>query len=144
MVVAGVTTVLILGHRLVPDVAGLGSAVDTVSPWLGLVVLPLAAAAILLRSRLAGLSVIAPLMAWLVAFGTAWLPSGGGTVDIRVASQNVRANNADPAATVRAVAVTGADIIGLQEVTEEAAPEIEAALKGRYPYHVTESTVELW
>lgn len=144
MTLAGVTALLILGHRLVPDVAGVGSLIDTAAPWLGLAIPMLALAALVLRSRPAALSVIAPLVAWLIAFGSAWLPSGGGAVDLRVASQNVRANNADPAATVEAVEATGADIIGLQEVTDQAAPRIAAALHGRYPYHVSESTVELW
>jgi len=125
-------------------VAGFGSLLDTAAPWLGLAIPLLAIAALLMRSRPAALSVLAPLAAWLIAFGSAWFPSGGGPVDVRVASQNVRANNADPAATVRAVAATGADIIGLQEVTDQAVPEIKAALQKRYPYHVAESTVELW
>jgi len=143
-IVAIATALMILGHRLVPDVRGFGSLVDTAAPWLGLAIPPLALGAFLARSKLAAAAIVFPLVVWLVAFGSAWLPSGGGTPDLRVANQNVDADNASPAATVASVAGTHADVIGLEEVTASSAPAIAAALGDAYPYHVEESTVQLW
>ena len=143
-IVAAVTALVIVGHRLVPDVRGIGSLVDSAAPWLGLAVPVLALGAVLTRSKFAAIAVVLPLLAWLIAFGSAWLPSGGGTPDLRVANQNVDADNANPAATIRNVAATHADVIGLEEVTASSAPVIATTLSDAYPYHALESTVQLW
>lgn len=142
--IAAVFALLIGGHRWVPDIAGFGSLMDTAAPWFGLAIPGLAIAAVVRRSKLAAIATVIPLLIWLIAFGTAWLPDGGGPVQFRVASQNLRASNPEPAATVDAVAATGADIIGLQEISPDAEAPIADALRGRYPYHVSESTVALW
>jgi vancomycin resistance protein VanJ len=143
-IVAIVTALMIAGHGLVPDVRGLGSLVDTAAPWLGLAVPLLALGAFLARSKLAAVAIVLPLVVWLVAFGSAWLQSGGGSPDLRVANQNVDADNANPAATLRSVVGTHADIIGLEEVTASSAPVIATTLRNTYPYYVQESTVQLW
>ena len=144
VIVAIVTALVIVGHRLVPDVRGVGSLLDSAAPWLGLAVPLLALAALLTRSKFAAIAVVLPLLAWLVAFGSAWLPSGGGTPELRVANQNVDADNANPAATIRNVAAAHADVIGLEEVTASSAPVIATTLSDAYPYHGQESTVQLW
>ncbi len=143
-IIAIVTALVIAGHGLVPDVRGLGSLVDTAAPWLGLAIPVLALGAFLARSKLAAVAIVLPLVVWLVAFGSAWLQSGGGSSDLRVANQNVDADNANPAATMRSVAGTHADVIGLEEVTASSAPVIATTLGDAYPYHVQESTVQLW
>jgi len=143
-VVAVLTGFVIAGHRLIPDIHGSGSLIDTAAPWLVLIVPVLGVGAILTRSRVAGLALIVPLLVWLAVFGSAWLPRGGGLTQLRVANQNVDADNPRPAQTVRALERTGADVIGLEEVTPASAPAIAATLDGRYPYHVEESTVQLW
>ena len=136
---------VIAGHRLIPNVSGLGSLVDSGVPFLGLGIPVLALAALLRRSRLALLAVLVPLLVWAGLFGTAWLPSGaGGTVALRVASQNLRIGNPDPVATVTALATTDPDLIGLQEVGGDIQGAAAAALRDRYPYQATESTVALW
>ncbi|MFI6760943.1 endonuclease/exonuclease/phosphatase family protein [Micromonospora sp. NPDC050417] len=142
-VAAVVLAAVIVGHRLIPNVAGLGSLVDSGAPFLGLGIPVLALAALLRRSRLALLTVLAPALLWAGLFGTAWLPSGGGgTVALRVASQNLRIGNPDPVATVSALATTDPDLIGLQEVGGDIRGS--AALRERYPYRATESTIALW
>ncbi|HZD98575.1 MAG TPA: endonuclease/exonuclease/phosphatase family protein [Micromonosporaceae bacterium] len=143
-IVAIVTALVIAGHGLVPDVRGLGSLVDTAAPWLGLAIPVLALGALIARSKLAAVAIVLPLVVWLVAFGSAWLQSGGGSPDLRVANQNVDADNANPAATMRSVAETHADVVGLEEVTASSAPVIASTLGNAYPYHVQESTVQLW
>lgn len=143
-IVAIVTALVTVGHRLVPDIRGIGSLVDSAAPWLGLAVPVLALGALLARSKLAAVAVVLALLAWLVAFGSAWLPSGGGTPDLRVANQNMDAENTNPAATIRGVAATRADVIGLEEVTAPSASVIATTLRNAYPYHGQESTVQLW
>ncbi|ROT29730.1 endonuclease [Micromonospora sp. HM5-17] len=145
LVATAMVTALLLGHRLIPNVRGLGSLIDTGAPFLGLGVPVLALAAALRRSRLALAAVAIPAVTWIVLFGTAWLPSGGGgPARLRVASQNLRAGNPDPAGTVAPLAAGGADLIALQEVTAEARVAVAAALRDRYPYQASVSTVGLW
>ena len=134
----------IIGHRLIPDVRGIGSLIDTASPWFGLAIPILVVGALLTRSRVAAVAVLVPVLAWAIAFGGVWFPRGGGTPDLRVANQNVDADNPDPGSTVREVAASHPDIIGLEEVTSASAPKIASVLSDAYPYHVAESTVQLW
>jgi vancomycin resistance protein VanJ len=138
------TAFVIAGHRLIPDVDGAGSLIDTAAPWLVLIVPVLGIGALAARSRVAGAALIVPLLVWLLVFGSAWWPRGGGATQLRVANQNVDAGNPQPAATVRTVENTGADLIGLEEVTPSSAPAIASTLDSRYPYHAEESTVQLW
>ncbi|SBT39529.1 vancomycin resistance protein VanJ [Micromonospora auratinigra] len=141
---AGALAALLAGHRAVPNVHGLGSLVDSVTPLLGLGVPLLALAAALRRSRRALLAVALPAVVWLALYGGAWLPpaAAAGPAVVRVASQNLRAGNPDPAATVGAVADAGADLIGLQEVDDD--DRVGAALDRRYPHRAAVSTVGLW
>jgi vancomycin resistance protein VanJ len=139
-----VVALLIGGHQFIPDIAGLGSLADTAAPWFGLAVPLLLIAAGVRRSKWAAVATVLPLLVWLIAFGTAWLPDSGGSIELRVASQNMRADNPQPAQTASAVEATGADLIGLQEIGPDAQPAIAAALRDTYRYHVSESTVALW
>ncbi|MFG2167351.1 endonuclease/exonuclease/phosphatase family protein [Micromonospora chersina] len=136
--------VLLVGHRAVPNVHGLGSLVDSATPLLGLGVPLLALAALLRRSRLALLVVLLPAVVWAALYGGAWLPpaTGAGATSLRVASQNLRSGNPDPAATLDALADADPDLIGLQEVDD--GERVAAALAGRYPHRATVSTVGLW
>jgi vancomycin resistance protein VanJ len=136
---------VIAGHRLIPNVSGLGSLVDSGAPFLGLGIPVLALAAMLRRSRVALLVVLLPVLAWAALFGKAWLPlGGGGTVALRVASQNLKVGNPDPVGTVTALATTAPDLIGLQEISGDIGGSASAALRERYPYQASESTVALW
>lgn len=136
--------VLLVGHRAVPNVHGLGSLVDSATPLLGLGVPLLALAALLRRSRPALLVVLLPAVVWAALYGGAWLPpaSGAGATSLRVASQNLRSGNPDPAATLDALADADPDLIGLQEVDD--GQRVAAALADRYPHRATVSTVALW
>ncbi|MCZ7438000.1 endonuclease/exonuclease/phosphatase family protein [Micromonospora sp. WMMC241] len=137
-------TVLLVGHRAVPNVQGLGSLVDSVTPLLGVGVPLLGLAALLRRSRRALLAVLLPALAWAALYGRAWLPPAAGAdgTSVRVASQNLRAGNPDPAATVGALTVGAPDLIGLQEVDDDA--RVAPALAGHYPHRTAVSTVALW
>ncbi|MEV4492878.1 endonuclease/exonuclease/phosphatase family protein [Micromonospora coxensis] len=134
---------VLAGHRAVPNVHGFGSLLDSVAPLLGLAVPALALGALLRRSRRALLAVAVPAVVWALAHGGAWWPpdAGSGPTGIRVASQNLRAGNPDPAATVAPLARSGADLIALQEVDDG---DRLAGLRERYPHRAEVSTVALW
>ena len=67
---------------------------------------------------------------------------GAAGASVRVASQNLRVGNPDPAATVGALAGDGPDLIGLQEVAD--GDRVAPVLAGRYPHRAVVSTVALW
>ncbi|HEX6869675.1 MAG TPA: endonuclease/exonuclease/phosphatase family protein [Micromonosporaceae bacterium] len=136
---------LLAGHRLVPNVRGLGSLVDSIAPFLGVGVPVLLVCALVLRSRLVLAATLVPALVWLGLFGVAWLPDGGGgPVDLRVASQNISADNPEPLATVDALVATRADVIALQEVPDEMWNQVAAGLSAQYPFRTAKSTVALW
>jgi vancomycin resistance protein VanJ len=138
------TAALMVGHGLVPNVHGLGSALDTVAPLLVLAVPLLLVLAGAARSRPAALVALVPLVLWAAIWGRSTLPGPDrGAPQLRVTSQNLRADNPDPAGTARAAAA-GADVLALEEVTPDARDAVEAALAETYPYHVLVSTVGLW
>ncbi|GAB3808437.1 endonuclease/exonuclease/phosphatase family protein [Micromonospora zhanjiangensis] len=143
-VIAVLLALVIIGHRLVPNVRGMGSLLDTVTPFLGLGIPLLALAAALRRAWPALAAAIVPTVAWVALFGPAWLPGGGGPAQVRVVSQNLLADNAEPQATVDAVVDAGADLVALQEVSDGDRDTVAEHLGHRYPYQVTESTVGLW
>ncbi|SCF23892.1 vancomycin resistance protein VanJ [Micromonospora mirobrigensis] len=144
VVLAVLLAAVLLGHRLVPNVHGFGSLLDSVTPLLGLGVPPLALAALLRRSRPALLAVLLPAVVWSAQNGGAWLPSraDAGPTGLRVASQNLRVDNPDPAATVAALAGVQPDLIALQEVADE--ERIAPALSRLYPHRAAVSTVALY
>ncbi|MFY1692502.1 endonuclease/exonuclease/phosphatase family protein [Plantactinospora sp. WMMB782] len=145
LVAAVLLTALMAGHRLIPNVRGLGSLVDSGAPFLGLGVPLLLLAAGLRRSRTALAAALVPALLWATLFGTAWLPGGGGgPARLRVASQNLRAGNPDPAGTVASLADTDADVIGLQEISGQTRGSVAGALAERYPYRADVSTIALW
>ncbi|MEU4439978.1 MULTISPECIES: endonuclease/exonuclease/phosphatase family protein [Micromonospora] len=141
---AGLLAALLAGHRAVPNVHGLGSLLDSAVPLLGLGVPVLALVALLRRSRPALLAVLLPALVWAGLYGRAWLPPAAGAAgaSVRVASQNLRVGNPDPAATVGALAGDGPDLIGLQEVAD--GDRVAPVLAGRYPHRAVVSTVALW
>ncbi|NED51970.1 endonuclease, partial [Micromonospora aurantiaca] len=73
VVCAVLLALLLAGHRAVPNVNGLGSLVDSVTPLLGIAVPLLALAALLRRSRPALLAVLLPALVWAGLYGRAWL-----------------------------------------------------------------------
>ncbi|WSK70353.1 endonuclease/exonuclease/phosphatase family protein [Streptomyces sp. NBC_01276] len=146
---AVLAALLMLLHRRLPGGAAAGHArslVQTFLPWTGLLVLPLLAAALLRRSRLALGAVLLPALVWGLLHGRtlAGDRSGDGPADLTVATHNVDDANPDPAGTARAVAASGAQLIALQELTPPATGAYERALAPSHPYHAVEGTVGLW
>lgn len=137
---------VMLLHGLVPNgVRNLGSLMETFLPWLGLPIPVLAALAVVRRSAPAGIAVLLCTAVWLAMFGEIVLPAkGGGTHDLRVVTNNVNADNADPDAAARHIVAVGADVVALQELT---APELELVrpvLADAYAHSYVRGTVGIW
>ncbi|MFG2812049.1 endonuclease/exonuclease/phosphatase family protein [Streptomyces sp. NPDC048410] len=130
-------------HATIPDVAGLGSLVESVLPWLGVCIPVLLAAAWRRRSLSAATALLLPAIAWTTLFGGLLLPDKshpGG--DLTVATHNVGAANPEP--TARTLAASGADLLALEELTPRATPLYEKTLAATYPHHAIRGTVGLW
>ncbi|MER6988134.1 endonuclease/exonuclease/phosphatase family protein [Saccharopolyspora hirsuta] len=139
----GLLTLLLGAHALVPDVSGAGTLLDSAAPWLGLLVPVLLVLGLVGRTR-AAVAVLVPAAVWCAVFGTALLPQASASGDLRVVSQNIFAANENPAATAADLAATGADVIGVQELTGTARSAVREALGAEYPHSEVLGTVGVW
>lgn len=135
---------LMLLHAQITDRGGLGSLVETFLPWFGLFIPVLLAAALWRRSASAVVALLLPVMVWLNLFGGLLGDKSHSGSDLTVVSHNVGADNPDPAGTARDLAASGADVLALEEVTEDARGTYEKVLAKAYPYHTVQGTVGLW
>ncbi|MEW2130680.1 endonuclease/exonuclease/phosphatase family protein [Streptomyces sp. NPDC005435] len=135
---------LLLLHAGVPDTGGLGSLVENVLPWLGLFVPVLLAGALWRRSAAAVAALVLPVTVWLSLFGGLLHDKSRPGGDLTLVAHNVGADNPDPAATARALAASGADVLALEELTPRATARYEKGLAQAYPHHVVRGTVGLW
>ncbi|NBE56151.1 endonuclease/exonuclease/phosphatase family protein [Streptomyces boluensis] len=146
LAVLGVLLALVmLLHAHIPNrVGNLGSLVETFLPWLGAGVPLLLVLALMRKSATALIAVLLPAVVWVNLFGGLVFDKSGGGGDLTVVTHNVNAENPDPQGTAREVAQSGADVVALEEVTQEILPVYERALAGTYKYHAVEGTVGLW
>ncbi|MEU8972879.1 endonuclease/exonuclease/phosphatase family protein [Streptomyces monashensis] len=135
---------VMLLHAKIPNVGGLGSLVESFLPWFGLFVPVLLAGALWRRSASAVVALLLPVIVWLSLFGRLVTDKSRPGGDLTVVSQNIDADNPDPAGTARDLAASGADVLALEEITAQAKPLYEKELAKRYPYHVVLGTVGLW
>ncbi|MCE7080063.1 endonuclease/exonuclease/phosphatase family protein [Streptomyces sp. ST2-7A] len=142
------TALLLAVPGIVPNTPGrLGSLLESFRPWLGAAIPLLALVALLRRSAGAAVSLLVPTGVWLVLHGAALTapdPHSVPETGYAVAQHNVGDDNTDPAGTARSLADTGADLIGLQEITPELLPAFSAILDSEYPHHVVSGTLGLW
>ncbi|MEV5981876.1 endonuclease/exonuclease/phosphatase family protein [Streptomyces sp. NPDC052114] len=134
----------LLLHARITDRGGLGSLVETFLPWFGLGVPVLLAAALWRRSASAVVALLLPAVVWLNLFGGTLGDRSRAGGDLTVVSHNVRAENADPAGTARALAASGADVLALEEISSQARGTYEKELAKAYPNHTVLGTVGLW
>lgn len=136
---------LMLLHARIPNrIGNLGSLVETLLPWFGLFIPVLLAGALWRRSASATAALLLPVLVWLNLFGAQLGDKSRPGGDFAVAGHNVGADDPDPAGTARALAAFGADVLALQEVTEQARVTYEKELAKTYPYHTVQGTVGLW
>ncbi|MFF3213071.1 endonuclease/exonuclease/phosphatase family protein [Streptomyces sp. NPDC002886] len=132
-------------HAHVPNGFGnLGSLFQTFLPWAWLSVPALLALAVVRRSRLAAVAVLAPAVVWVSLFGGMLTDKRAAGGDLTVVSHNVDEENPDPLRTARALAGSGADVLALEELSTKATPVYERELAARYPYHSVHLGVGLW
>jgi vancomycin resistance protein VanJ len=139
--IAAATVALLWGHKFVPNSVGnAGSLLETFLPWLGLAVPALVILAVVRRSWEGAVAAGLVLAVWLALFGKLILPGkGGGPHDLRVLTHNVGAS--DPAATSRSVLAAGADLVALEELSDDS---YHRYLDPAYPHSVSRGTVALW
>ncbi|MCI3272863.1 endonuclease/exonuclease/phosphatase family protein [Streptomyces cylindrosporus] len=135
---------LMLLHTEIPNTGGVGSLVESVLPWFGLLLVPLLAGALWRRSAVAVLALLLPVTVWLNLFGGLLTDKSHAGGDLVVASHNVGADNPDPSGTARDLAASGADVLALEELTPQATGAYEKALATTYRYHTVQGTVGLW
>ncbi|MFE4414081.1 endonuclease/exonuclease/phosphatase family protein [Streptomyces sp. NPDC056821] len=131
-------------HAQITDRGGLGSLVETFLPWFGLFIPVLLAGALWRRSPSAVAALLLPVTVWLSLFGGLLGDKSHPGSDLTVVSHNVGADNPDPAGTARDLAASGADVLALQELTQQARGTYEKGLARAYPYHTVQGTVGLW
>ncbi|MER7441616.1 endonuclease/exonuclease/phosphatase family protein [Micromonospora avicenniae] len=136
---------LMLLHAKIPNrVGNLGSLVETFLPWFGLLIPVLLIGALWRRSASAVAALLLPVVVWLGLFGGLLGDRSHPGGDLTVAEHNVGAGNQDPASTARNLAASGADVLALVEVTEQARVTYDKELAKAYPYHAAQGTVGLW
>ncbi|MEU5900143.1 MULTISPECIES: endonuclease/exonuclease/phosphatase family protein [Streptomyces] len=135
---------LLLLHRRITDRGGVGSLVETFLPWFGLGVPVLLVIALWRRSASATVALLLPVTAWLSLFGGLLGDRSRSGGDLTLVSHNVAAENTDPVGTARALAESGADVLALEEISEEARGTYEKELAKAYPHHTVQGTVGLW
>ncbi|MFB6952004.1 endonuclease/exonuclease/phosphatase family protein [Streptomyces niveus] len=142
---ASLLGLLLLLHESIPGLAwNLGSLVETFLPWLGLFVPVLLAGALWRRSASATVALLLPVTVWLNLFGGLLADKSRPGGDLTVVSHNVGADNPDPAGTARDLAASGADVLALEELSQQARSAYEKGLAETYPHHTVRGTVGLW
>ncbi|WP_405879363.1 endonuclease/exonuclease/phosphatase family protein [Streptomyces sp. NBC_01136] len=144
-VLALILALVMLLHAQIPNrIGNLGSLTETFLPWLGLLVPVLLVLGLVRRSATALIAVLLPAIVWLNLFGGLLTDKTGSGGDLTVATHNVNAENPDPSGTARDVAVSGADVVALEEMKAAQVPTYEKALATTYKYHSVQGTVGLW
>ncbi|MEV4197075.1 endonuclease/exonuclease/phosphatase family protein [Micromonospora globbae] len=136
---------LMLLHAKIPNrIGNVGSLVETFLPWFGLFIPVLLIGALWRRSASAVVALLVPAVVWLNLFGGLLGDRSHPGGDLTVAEHNVGAGNSDLVGTARDLAASGADVLALVELTEQARGTYEDALSEAYPYHAVQGTVGLW
>ncbi|MEW2390065.1 endonuclease/exonuclease/phosphatase family protein [Streptomyces venezuelae] len=141
-------TALLVFPGVVPDTPGhLGSLVETALPWFGLGI-PLLLAAAAVRRSLRGVAfALVPAVAWAVLFGPGLVPSpeaAPGRTDFQVLTLNVGGDRTAPHDVARDILATGADVVALEKVPNNAVKTYEQELHAAYPHRATGDTLGLW
>ena len=134
----GVSAFVLL--RLILDETWLPIAVyNTFAHLLWLGAIPLLVLALLLRTWRAALMLVLPIVAFGVSYGGQFInstnePLGSNRFSVLTYNIKWRHWNPDYADVIGVIREADADIVGLQELGENAVPHLEAALADEYPY----------
>ncbi|MFF7777412.1 endonuclease/exonuclease/phosphatase family protein [Streptomyces tanashiensis] len=136
---------LMVLHAQIPNRFGqLGSLFETFLPWAGLSVPVLLTLAVVRRSRLAAVAVVAPAVVWVSLFGGVVTDKSSVGGDLIVVTHNVDEGNPDPERTARVLAGSGAHVLALEELSSRTTPVFERELAAGYRYHSVHLGIGLW
>lgn len=154
LVVCALSIALALGfglHAFVPELFGLALLWESALPWFGLIVPFLLILGLVSRSKGAIAAALVPAVVWAVMFVPGIVPlaaPASGTAvagsTLTVASQNIEANSGTAAESASTLAATGAQVIALQEMDDEARAAVDEILGEAYPHSYGIGTVGLW
>lgn len=137
--------VLFLSHRILPGFGGLLSIVETVFPWLGILVLALIVSALIVRTPAGWIGAAVASLAWGIVVMPAAIPVPAISGDtLSIVSENLEAGNGDAAAMVAHLADRDPDVIVLQELSGDIRDTVADTLAERYPHDYIVGTVGVW
>ncbi|MFJ4295726.1 endonuclease/exonuclease/phosphatase family protein [Curtobacterium sp. NPDC089689] len=140
-----VGVVVLLAPRVLDVLGTPGSAIGSLLPWMGVLLVPVAGLALGTRSKRLAVLSVAYAAAWSVAVLPGVLtPAATGEPQLTVVTQNVEATNEDPAATAEAIAARHPDVIALEELTGDSGEAVQSALADAYPHHYRVGSVGVW
>lgn len=142
VIVSALVTLALAGHRLVPVLGGFTPVLESLLPWLGVMVPLLLIIALVARSAVAAVAALVPGLVWAAMFGSTLLRTPpGGPSDLAVGTVNVGVRNSASGEAVRTIA-DDLDLLAAEELTSggPAAKQLNKMFK----YHFPVSTVGLW
>lgn len=136
----------LIGHRFVPDSAGLASLFETGLPWLAVPTALLLIAAVAARSLRAIFATLVATAVWLGGYGPELFPRGDPIPsNLRVVSEDVNASSVELAGVGQLAPNQHADIVALEHLPPALAASSAAQnLNTAYPYHVTQYEFGVW
>jgi vancomycin resistance protein VanJ len=142
VIVSALVTLALAGHRLVPVLGGFTPVLESLLPWLGVMVPLLLIIALVARSAVAAVAALVPGLVWAVMFGSTLLRTPpGGPSDLAVGTVNVGVRNSASGEAVRTIA-DDLDLLAAEELTS-GGPAAKQ-LNKMFRYHFPVSTVGLW
>jgi vancomycin resistance protein VanJ len=145
-VLGWVIVAFLIGHRFLPDSAGLVSLLETWLPWLAIPIALLLITAAAARSIRAVLATLVATADWLGGYGPELLPRGDPLpANLRVVSEDVNASSVELAGVGQLAPSQHADVVTLQHVPPSlAASSATTTLNSAYRYHVTQYEFGVW
>jgi vancomycin resistance protein VanJ len=147
MVLAALAALFLLGHRFLPNAAGLVSMVETWLPWFAAPVALLLIGALALRSWRAVIASALAAAVWLGGYGPILLHGGGaGPGNLMIFSEDLNGGSGAQLAAAGSEAVgKSAALVAIQGMDPQlAASSSTAGLDNAYAYHVTQYEFGVW
>ncbi|WP_211467193.1 endonuclease/exonuclease/phosphatase family protein [Actinocrinis puniceicyclus] len=136
----------LIGHRFLPDSAGIASLLETWLPWLAVPTALLLIAALAARSLRALFATVAATAVWLGGYGPQLFPRGDPIpANLRVISEDVNASSVELAGVGQLGPNQHADVVALEHLTPALATSSASQnLNAAYGYHVTQYEFGVW
>ena len=145
-VLGWVIAAFLIGHRFLPDSAGLVSLLETWLPWLAVPTALLLIAALAARSLRAVFATLVATAVWVGGYGPELFPRGDPIPsNLRVVSEDVNASSVELAGVSQLAPSQHADIVALEHLPpSRAASSAAQNLNTAYGFHVTQYEFGVW